>query len=206
VLGSSLPIQTFVFDVDVSSECEARPAATALFWRVSDALNTSAFSRRRVPQLCALGCAPKDSKRNDPAAPFHREKKAECYDKYPEAADIVQDLRAAGAEVHFGVDATQLGKVASFKGGKWDRIVWNFPHAGLPSPISVSYFRLYDTDNLQAKALQTRIGIYFRTSYSFSGSSVLLLVSSEAGPSPKYFLRKSGNSRTTTMKQKKTKT
>ncbi|KAJ7897263.1 hypothetical protein B0H14DRAFT_3853471 [Mycena olivaceomarginata] len=55
---------------------------------------------------------------------------AECYDKYPEAADIVQDLRAAGAEVHFGIDATQLGKVASFKGRKWDRIVWNFPHAG----------------------------------------------------------------------------
>ncbi|KAJ7742197.1 hypothetical protein B0H14DRAFT_471394 [Mycena olivaceomarginata] len=226
------------------------PQRTALFWRVSDALNTSALSRRRVPQLCALGCAPKDSKRNDPAAPFHREKsipvqlvhanprqqhhlsphlplpqrlylpkahktpprhlrrlkslkaviilclsgghssgtcsgapahrytvghirrraarlpcsgerrrdaddrgredapaelehlparnvaataydtEAECYDKYPEAADIVQDLRAAGAEVHFGVDATQLGKTSSFKGRKWDRIVWNFPHAG----------------------------------------------------------------------------
>jgi hypothetical protein len=131
---------------------------------------------------------------------------AECYDKYPEAADIVQDLRAAGAEVHFGVDATQLGRTSSFKGRKWDRIVWNFPHAGLPSPISVSYFRLYNTDNLQAKALQTRTGIYSRTSCSFSGSSVLLLVSSEAGPSPKYFLRKSGNSRTTTMKRKNTRT
>ncbi|KAF8215780.1 hypothetical protein K438DRAFT_1560423 [Mycena galopus ATCC 62051] len=55
---------------------------------------------------------------------------AECYDKYPEAVDIVQDLRAAGVEVLFGVDATQLSRVAAFKGKKWDRIVWNFPHAG----------------------------------------------------------------------------
>jgi len=54
----------------------------------------------------------------------------ECYEKYPEAAEIVQDLRAAGVEVLFGVDATQLSRVAAFKGKKWDRIVWNFPHAG----------------------------------------------------------------------------
>ncbi|KAF7347507.1 25S rRNA (Uridine-N(3))-methyltransferase [Mycena venus] len=54
----------------------------------------------------------------------------ECYEKYPEAAEIVRDLRAAGVEVFFGIDATQLGKVAVFKGKKWDRVVWNFPHAG----------------------------------------------------------------------------
>ncbi|KAK7063900.1 25S rRNA (uridine-N(3))-methyltransferase [Favolaschia claudopus] len=53
-----------------------------------------------------------------------------CYEKYPEAAEIVQDLRAAGVEVLFGVDATQLGRVPALKGRKWDRIVWNFPHAG----------------------------------------------------------------------------
>ncbi|KAF7337571.1 DUF2431 domain-containing protein [Mycena sanguinolenta] len=54
----------------------------------------------------------------------------ECYDKYPEAAEIVQELRMAGVEVFFGVDATQLGRVSTFKGKKWDRILWNFPHAG----------------------------------------------------------------------------
>ncbi|KAJ6523542.1 hypothetical protein B0H19DRAFT_648072 [Mycena capillaripes] len=54
----------------------------------------------------------------------------ECYEKYPEAVEIVQGLRTAGVEVLFGIDATQLSKVATFKGKKWDRIVWNFPHAG----------------------------------------------------------------------------
>ncbi|KAJ7755012.1 hypothetical protein DFH07DRAFT_886135 [Mycena maculata] len=54
----------------------------------------------------------------------------ECYGKYPEAEDIVRELRAGGTEVFFGIDATQLGKVAAFKGKKWDKIVWNFPHAG----------------------------------------------------------------------------
>ncbi|KAJ6520203.1 hypothetical protein C8R45DRAFT_887357 [Mycena sanguinolenta] len=54
----------------------------------------------------------------------------ECYDKYSEAAEIVKELRTAGVEVFFGVDATQLGRVSTFKGKKWDRIVWNFPHAG----------------------------------------------------------------------------
>ncbi|KAJ7269349.1 hypothetical protein B0H12DRAFT_33722 [Mycena haematopus] len=69
----------------------------------------------------------------------------ECYDKYPEAVEIVQELRAAGVEVFFGVDATQLGRVATFKGKKWDRIVWNFPHAGMPLAISLSYIRRYIT-------------------------------------------------------------
>ncbi|KAJ6601443.1 hypothetical protein DFH09DRAFT_1257922 [Mycena vulgaris] len=55
---------------------------------------------------------------------------AECYEKYPEAAEIVREIKAAGVEVLFGIDATRLGKVSAFKGRKWDRIVWNFPHAG----------------------------------------------------------------------------
>nr|GAT59831.1 predicted protein [Mycena chlorophos] len=55
---------------------------------------------------------------------------AECYSKYPEAEEIVQDLRAAGADVLFGVDATRLERVGTLKGRRWDKIVWNFPHAG----------------------------------------------------------------------------
>ncbi|KAJ7116829.1 hypothetical protein C8R43DRAFT_1091249 [Mycena crocata] len=54
----------------------------------------------------------------------------ECYEKYPEAAEIVSELRATGVEVLFSIDATQLGRVAAFKGRRWDKIVWNFPHAG----------------------------------------------------------------------------
>ncbi|KAJ7292939.1 hypothetical protein C8J57DRAFT_1267621 [Mycena rebaudengoi] len=54
----------------------------------------------------------------------------QCYEKYPEAEEIVEELKARGVEVLFAVDATQLGKIAALKNRKWDRIVWNFPHAG----------------------------------------------------------------------------
>ncbi|KAI8981162.1 hypothetical protein BD414DRAFT_491849 [Trametes punicea] len=54
----------------------------------------------------------------------------ECYAKYPEARDIVAGLREKGVEVLFHVDATKLGKCSSIRGRKYDRIVWNFPHAG----------------------------------------------------------------------------
>ncbi|KXN85696.1 hypothetical protein AN958_10879 [Leucoagaricus sp. SymC.cos] len=54
----------------------------------------------------------------------------ECYDKYPDAEYIVKLLKNQGVEVLFGVDATKLEKVHGFKDRKWDRIVWNFPHAG----------------------------------------------------------------------------
>ncbi|KAF7303060.1 DUF2431 domain-containing protein [Mycena kentingensis (nom. inval.)] len=54
----------------------------------------------------------------------------ECYAKYPEAEAIVRALRDAGAEVLFGVDATRLERVSAFKGRRWDKVVWNFPHAG----------------------------------------------------------------------------
>lgn len=53
-----------------------------------------------------------------------------CYAKYPDAAEIVAELRDKGVEVVFGVDATKLEKCSPLKGRKWDRIVWNFPHAG----------------------------------------------------------------------------
>jgi|SRR5882762_4201115 len=54
----------------------------------------------------------------------------DCYMKYPEAQVIVQGLREKGVEVLFNVDATKLEKVSALKGRKWDRIMWNFPHAG----------------------------------------------------------------------------
>ena len=54
----------------------------------------------------------------------------QCFEKYPEAEAIVQELRSKGAEVVFGVDATKLEKNALFRNRKFDKIVWNFPHAG----------------------------------------------------------------------------
>ncbi|KAK0466329.1 uncharacterized protein EV420DRAFT_1261678 [Desarmillaria tabescens] len=54
----------------------------------------------------------------------------ECYSKYLDAQEIVALLRERGVEVHFGVDASKLDKIALLKGRRWDRICWNFPHAG----------------------------------------------------------------------------
>lgn len=54
----------------------------------------------------------------------------ECYAKYPDAKAIVEQLNDKGVEILFGVDATKLKKVGALKGRRWDRIVWNFPHAG----------------------------------------------------------------------------
>ncbi|PPQ69434.1 hypothetical protein CVT25_004825 [Psilocybe cyanescens] len=54
----------------------------------------------------------------------------ECYSKYPEAEAIVSFLRSKEVEVIFGVDGTRLEKHSRLKGRKWDRIVFNFPHAG----------------------------------------------------------------------------
>jgi 25S rRNA (uracil2634-N3)-methyltransferase len=53
-----------------------------------------------------------------------------CYEKYPEAEGIVGFLKEKGVEVLFEVDATRLERVGSLKGRRWDRVVWNFPHAG----------------------------------------------------------------------------
>lgn len=58
----------------------------------------------------------------------------ECYEKYPEAHGIVSRLREAGVVVLFGVDGTQLEKIKPLKGRRWDKIVWNFPHAGMRRP------------------------------------------------------------------------
>lgn len=54
----------------------------------------------------------------------------ECYEKYPEAAEIVTFLKSKGVIVMFSVDGTHLEKHPALKGRRWDRIVWNFPHAG----------------------------------------------------------------------------
>lgn len=54
----------------------------------------------------------------------------ECYEKYPDAEEIVKQLREKGVEVLFGVDATKLEKCTPLKGRRFDKIVWNFPHAG----------------------------------------------------------------------------
>ena len=56
----------------------------------------------------------------------------ECCSKYPDAAEIIAVLRNKGVEVLFGVDGTKLDRCAPLKGRKFDRIVWNFPHAGQP--------------------------------------------------------------------------
>ena len=54
----------------------------------------------------------------------------ECYSKYPDAEQNVRVLREKGAQVLFGVDATRLERTSALKGRAFDRIVWNFPHAG----------------------------------------------------------------------------
>jgi 25S rRNA (uracil2634-N3)-methyltransferase len=54
----------------------------------------------------------------------------ECYAKYPGAEQNVRLLREKGAQVLFNVDATKLERTSVLKGKAFDRIVWNFPHAG----------------------------------------------------------------------------
>ena len=57
----------------------------------------------------------------------------QCYEKYPEARVIVEELRTKGAVVVFGVDATKLETNSSLRNRKFDKIMWNFPHAGQES-------------------------------------------------------------------------
>jgi 25S rRNA (uracil2634-N3)-methyltransferase len=62
-----------------------------------------------------------------------------CYEKYPDAAEHVERIRAAGARVEFGVDAAQMSKCKAIgKEPRWSRIVFNFPHAGT-SPLHSHY-------------------------------------------------------------------
>ncbi|KAA1471427.1 hypothetical protein DENSPDRAFT_837418 [Dentipellis sp. KUC8613] len=56
--------------------------------------------------------------------------KDECFFKYPDAKKNVRALREKGVHVLFGVDARALHKTTALKGKTFDRIAWNFPHAG----------------------------------------------------------------------------
>ncbi|KAG0208421.1 hypothetical protein BGX33_006249 [Mortierella sp. NVP41] len=51
-------------------------------------------------------------------------------EKYIDAQENVKELEDAGATVLFEVDATKLSKIKSFKGKRFSKIVFNFPHAG----------------------------------------------------------------------------
>ena len=54
----------------------------------------------------------------------------ECLAKYADAQKKIDALRDKGVNILFGVDATTLEKVSQMTGKRWDRVVWNFPHAG----------------------------------------------------------------------------
>ncbi|KAI7820846.1 hypothetical protein BC939DRAFT_399180 [Gamsiella multidivaricata] len=51
-------------------------------------------------------------------------------EKYEDAQENVKELEDAGATVLFEVNATKLSKIKSFKGKRFSKIVFNFPHAG----------------------------------------------------------------------------
>jgi 25S rRNA (uracil2634-N3)-methyltransferase len=55
---------------------------------------------------------------------------ATCFNKYPEAKDIVDRVRALGATVFFDVDATKLGKHKQLRKLVYDTVAFNFPHVG----------------------------------------------------------------------------
>ena len=50
--------------------------------------------------------------------------------KYKTAKSNIEKVKAAGATVLHGVDGTNLKKSFSVDGGKFDRIIFNFPHSG----------------------------------------------------------------------------
>ncbi|KAF9951971.1 hypothetical protein BGZ72_006633 [Mortierella alpina] len=51
-------------------------------------------------------------------------------EKYEDGQQNVKDLEDAGATVLFEIDATKLAKIKSFKGKRFSKIIFNFPHAG----------------------------------------------------------------------------
>jgi 25S rRNA (uracil2634-N3)-methyltransferase len=54
-----------------------------------------------------------------------------CYDKYPWARQILQELRKSGMEILFGVDATKLDSIKHLRNKRYGRVVFNFPHTGV---------------------------------------------------------------------------
>ena len=55
----------------------------------------------------------------------------ECYLKYPDGEGNVKKLRDAGVKVEFKVDAGNLEKCKAVGKGRWSRVIFNFPHAGM---------------------------------------------------------------------------
>lgn len=88
----------------------------------------------------------------------------ECFAKYADAKEKIDALRSKGVNVIFGVDATKLEKVPQLKGKRWNKIVWNFPHAGQCVFLFHGINRREIADNrvLQERESPTRIGISFR--------------------------------------------
>lgn len=58
----------------------------------------------------------------------------ECYLKYPDGEANVKALREAGVKVEFKVDAGNLEKCKAVGKGRWSRVIFNFPHAGMSLP------------------------------------------------------------------------
>lgn len=61
-----------------------------------------------------------------------------CFEKYPDAKDIVRGLQEKGVGVEFGVDGGALEKCKKVGKGRWSRVIMNFPHAGELYQISAS--------------------------------------------------------------------
>jgi 25S rRNA (uracil2634-N3)-methyltransferase len=59
----------------------------------------------------------------------------ECYLKYPDGEANVKALREAGVKVEFKVDAGNLEKCKAVGKGRWSRVIFNFPHAGMSRPL-----------------------------------------------------------------------
>lgn len=62
---------------------------------------------------------------------------ATCYDsesdlkeKYEDAIENIQAIEDLGGTVLYHIDATKLAKLKQFKGKRFDKIVFNFPHVG----------------------------------------------------------------------------
>jgi len=72
----------------------------------------------------------------------------ECLAKYVDAREKIDALRAKGVNLLFGVDATKLEKVPQLRGKRWDKVVWNFPHAGESGP--------YVSTSTEASSLPTQ--------------------------------------------------
>jgi len=62
---------------------------------------------------------------------------ATCYDnekelkeKYDDAAENIEAIEDLGGKVLYQIDATKLASLKQFKGKRFDKIVFNFPHVG----------------------------------------------------------------------------